>query len=421
MALKKYKLPYGKEYLEFSVEESHVRQVMLPNKVEPLSKPVEAIKEVLRNPIGSPPLKEVVKSGESVAIIVNDITRLTKSDVFLPLIVDELNLAGVNDDDIKIVFSTGTHQEQTFEEQETIVGKKLAKRIKMYDHKCDEDENHVLVGTTSRGNKVLVNKIVAEADHIILTGGVILHLLAGYGGGRKAILPGVCHRSTIDYNHKFMFDPNSTDGQLKGNPCHEDMYEACSFVNPSFLLNVVLDENKDIVGVVGGHWEKAHKEGCKIVDKLYKVKLEEKVDIVVASCGGFPKDIEFRQAHKGQENAYKVIKEGGMVIFAAQCTYLHGDASFYEWMLKYPSHVEMEEELKRKYQVGPHKAYWVAKLASIAKTHLLSDMPYDMVENLMMVPIKSIEDALKIGYRKYGDNPSICIMPYASYTLPVVD
>ncbi|MFZ7101070.1 MAG: nickel-dependent lactate racemase [Peptococcaceae bacterium] len=421
MGLKTYKLSYGKKYLEFSVEEKHVKQVMLPNKVRPLADPVEAIQKALKQPIGSPPLQNLVKSGENVVIVVNDITRLTKSDIFLPLIITELNQAGISDECIKIIFSTGTHQPQTFAEQKAVVGEKIAQRIKMYDHKCDEDDEHVYVGTTGRGNKVLVNKMVAEADHVILTGGIILHLLAGYGGGRKAILPGVCHRSTIDYNHKFMFDPNSADGVLKGNPCHEDMYEACSFVKPSFLLNVILDENKDIVGVVGGNWDKAHTEGCKIVDRLYKVKLREKVDIVIASCGGFPKDIEFRQAHKGQENAYKVIKEGGMVIFAAECPYKHGDKSFYDWMIKYPSHREMEAELRRKYQVGPHKAYWVAKLASRAKTHLISGMDDEMVENMMMVPVKNLEEALKIGYEKYGSHPSICIMPYASYTLPVLE
>ncbi|MGI6226094.1 MAG: nickel-dependent lactate racemase [Peptococcales bacterium] len=422
MTLNQYQLPYGKSFLNFSIEEEHVQQVLMPNKVMKLKDPKQEIINALRRPIDSLPLKEIVKPGETVIIVVNDITRLTRSEVFLPLIIDEINEAGIPDDQIKIIFSTGTHKPQTFEEQESIVGPEIAQRIAMYDHKCDEDENHVYVGTTSRGNKVLINKMVMEADRIIITGGTNLILNAGYSGGRKAIFPGVCHRSTIDFNHKFMFDsPLATDGVLDGNPIHEDMIEGCRFVNPDFMLNVILDEDKDIVGVVAGHWEKAHREGCKIVDKIYKVELKEKADIVIASCGGFPKDIDFRQAHKGQENAYKAMKPDGMVILAAQCPHGHGDSTFYDYMIKYPCHLEMERQLKEKFQVGPHKAFWVARLASLGKTYLVSEMSEEVVKNLMIHPVKSIEEALKIGYEKYGDNPSICFMPYASFTLPVID
>ena len=171
---------------------------------------------------------------------VNDITRLTKSEVFVPIIIEELNRAGIPDKDITILFANGLHKAMTEGEMQRIIGEEIYGRVNIVQHD-GVNGDFTLVGTTSRGNKVYINKVVTDADRVILTGGIILHHLAGYGGGRKNIIPGVAHQETIFFNHRMMVDPRAEAGNIEGNPIHEDVMEACGLVEPDFLFNVILD------------------------------------------------------------------------------------------------------------------------------------------------------------------------------------
>src|SRR5262245_6143364 len=177
----------------------------------------------------------------------------------------------------------------------------------------------VTLGTTSFCNVVKINRRVWEADRIILTGEIIYHLIAGYSGGRKSLVPGVAGVRTTTFNHRMIFDPRCRPGLLDGNPAHEDLLEGCRMADPDFLVNVVLNPEGRLVRVVAGHYELAHREGCHTVDEMLRTELNEPYDLIIASAGGHPVDIDLRQAHKGLENACLALKPAGDILFYAEC------------------------------------------------------------------------------------------------------
>ena len=220
------------------------------------------------------------------------------------------------------------------EEQRRIVGEEVARRIALYDHDCRDRENLVALGRTSRGNEVWINRRVYEADRVILTGEIIYHQIAGYSGGRKSLVPGVAGAETTTFNHQLILDPNCRPGILEGNPAHEDLLEACRMFEPDFLLNVVLSPSGGWVRVVAGHYDLAHRAGCETVDQMCRIPIGQPYDLVLASAGGFPLDIDLRQAHKGMENAARALRPGGVLVYFAECREGTGSAAIEEMVEK---------------------------------------------------------------------------------------
>src|SRR6266567_1083702 len=366
-------LPYGKTHLPVSIPGDR----LLPRPADAALDETRAVLDALDHPIGTAPLREIAHPGERVAIIVNDITRLTRTDLFLPPIVNTLNDAGVPDGDIFIVFALGIHRQQTEDERRQIVGEEIYSRIRCFDHVCTDDANLVEIGTTSFGNRVEINCEVWEADRIILTGEIIYHLIAGYSGGRKSLVPGVAGFRTTTFNHRMIFDPDCRAGKLDGNPAHEDLLEACRLAEPDFLVNVVLSPDGSLIRVAVGHYDLAHREGCRVVDQMFRVEIDASYDLVVASAGGFPLDIDLRQAHKGLENACQSLRPGGSILFYAECPKGAGIRSFEDYVRRYRDDFEMQEALGREFVVGGHKAYWVARLGRIYRVHLVSGLGSD--------------------------------------------
>ena len=200
----KYPLKYGKTVTEVEIPAEEVIEVIEPTDFQPkFEDPVQIIRHALANPIGTPPLGQIVQLGEKVVVTVNDITRLTKSEIFVPIIIEELNGAGIPDQDITILFANGLHKQMTEVEMQRIIGPDIYARVNILQHD-GINSDFTFVGTTSRGNDVYINRAVTDADRVILTGGIILHHLAGYGGGRKNIIPGVARQDSIFFNHRMM-------------------------------------------------------------------------------------------------------------------------------------------------------------------------------------------------------------------------
>lgn len=412
-------LRYGRSTRSLRIPDGVPYDTLAPNDVPPVTEPQAAILAALRDPIGTPPLREIVHPGERVAVLVNDVTRLVHSDVFLPVLIDELNSAGVPDENIFIVFALGIHRKQTPEEQRAIVGENIARRIRLMDHDCFDRDQLVNIGRTSFGNEVWVNRRVYDADRVILTGEIIYHLIAGYSGGRKSLIPGVAGAETTTFNHKFILDPRSRSGLLDGNPAHEDLLEACKLFDPDFLLNVILNPQGELVDVVAGHYDAAHRAGCKTVDRIYGVQLDEPYDVVVAAAGGFPVDIDLRQAHKGLENAARALRPGGTLIYFAECPDGAGIRAFEDWVAKYKSSEEMAVALHRNFVVGGHKAYWVVRLGEQARIHLVSGLPDSFVRQCHLIPTPEPEVTLQNTIAAANGRLRIAFMPYANFTLPV--
>lgn len=409
-----FDIPYGKTRLKVRA----AGDLLAPRGMDaPIPDEAAAVLAALERPIGTPPLREIVKPGERVAIVVNDITRLTRTDLLLPPIVDALNAAGVADGDMFIVFALGIHRPQTEQERRLIVGDAIYDRIRCFDHISTDDANLVEIGVTSFGNIVEINREVWEADRIILTGEIIYHLIAGYSGGRKSLVPGVAGFRTTTFNHRMIFDPNCRSGKLEGNPAHEDLLEACRMVDPDFLVNVVLSPEGKLVRVVAGHYERAHREGCRTVDEMLRVDVDEPYDLIVASAGGFPLDIDLRQAHKGLENACQALKPGGAILFYAQCPNGAGIQAFEDYIWRYRDDIEMRAALERDFVVGGHKAYWVARLGRTFRVYLVSELDANFVRKCGYKSVAAAEHQAVLE-ELLSHAERVALAPYAGFTLP---
>ncbi len=393
---------------------------ILPRPVEFLADEPAAVRYALEHPVGTAPLRQIARPGERVAIVVNDITRLTRTDLILPPMVDTLNAAGIPDRDIFIVFALGIHRRQTDQERRLILGPEIFARIRSFDHIATDDASLVEIGVTSFGNVVEINREVWEADRIILTGEIIYHLIAGYSGGRKSLVPGVAGARTTTFNHRMIFDPRCRSGLLDGNPAHEDLLEACRLADPDFLVNVVLSPEGKLAGVAAGHFDLAHREGCRLVDRMLRADLEAPYDLVIASAGGFPLDIDLRQAHKGLENACQALRPGGSILFYAECPSGAGISSFEEYVRRYRDDAEMRAALEREFVVGGHKAYWIARLGRLYDVHLVSGLDPEFVRRCHFTPVTPAdhEKALDDLLRRAGPAARVALIPYAGFTLP---
>jgi lactate racemase len=410
---------YGCEERNISLAPGLVYDTLLPQSLSPLDDRSAAVRAALANPIGTPPLSQILHRGERVAILVNDITRLVHSEVFLPVLIDEINACGIPDNDIFIVFALGLHRQQTPEEQRQIVGEEVARRLALFDHDSRDRQNLVPLGRTSRGNEIWINRRVYEADQVILTGEIIYHQIAGYSCGRKSLVPGVAGAETTTFNHQLLLDPNCRPGLLEGNPAHEDLLEACRKFEPDFLLNVVPSPSGGWVRVVAGHYDLAHRAGCETVDQMCRIPIAGPYDLVLASAGGFPLDIDLRQAHKGMENAAAALRPGGALVYFAECREGAGSAAIEEWVEKFSSAHQMEKELRKGFVVGAHKAFWLARLGERVKVLLVSKLPEAFVKKCHLHPASDPEGAVASELRRLGENARIAYIPSAGITLPV--
>lgn len=410
-------LPFGSSVLQLPVE----AEPIAPPETAPVADETAAIQRALDHPIGSPPLASVVNPGETVVIVVNDITRLARSDIFLPPIVGTLNRGGVPDSDISIVFALGTHRAQSEAEQRSIVGEGIHRRIRVYDHDGANEADLVEVGKTSFGNRVEINRRVASAGRIILTGEIIFHQIAGYSGGRKSLVPGVAGNRTTTFNHRMVLDPRCRAGVLTGNPAHEDMLEGCRLVGPDFLVNWVLSPAGQVLHVTAGHVEQAHLEGCRAADRILRTPIGQPYDMVIASAGGTPLDIDLRQAHKGMENACAALRPGGSLYYYAECGDGFGSAKLEQYLKTYGSAAEMENALRRNFVVGGHKALWLARLGERYDVHLVTNLDPEIAGRCGFQAVRPAEHEQCLMELLRRKSPRrVAVMPHAGFTAPAL-
>jgi nickel-dependent lactate racemase len=301
-----------------------------------------------------------------------------------------------------------------------MVSPDVARRIKMYNNNAKDLAEFTHVGTTSRGNAVYFQTRVVEADHIICTGSIVYHFFAGFGGGRKAMLPGVAAYETIRRNHALMLEPGAGLGRLKGNPVYEDQIEGVEMRRPSFLLNVVLNERKEFLKIFAGDYIQAHLEACKFVEEISGTAIPQPADLVIASCGGYPKDINVYQLQKTMDNAWMAVREGGVVIILGECAEGVGSELYLQWMQEYKTPERIEEKIRSDFAVGGHKAYAVTRLMKKAQFILVSGLDSSLARTLHFTAAKDMSEALQIALAKLGSNPRIFLMPQGSLTVPIM-
>ena len=430
--MKTFEFSYGKGMQTVDLPEEHIIYDLHGKEVSVEADIAAAALKALRDPIDSKPLADIVRPGDKIAIVVSDETRLCYTDQFLPVIIAELNANGIPDSDIDIVIATGTHRAQTPEEDILVLGEEMVKRFRIHQHDCRDKENLVYKGTTSRGNKVYINKIVANADKIIATGAVTLHPMAGFGGGRKAIVPGVAGLETINHNHVLALaekpgdgcNPNVTTAKLEGNPFHEDLTECVEFVNPDFLVDIVLTSDGGLYEVVAGNWKTAFYKGCKDLLEISGIPITELADVVIASGGGYPKDINLYQGTKTHMNVEMAVKPGGIAIIMLECPDIKEPAVFTDWLIK-SNLRKTEQEVRDNFYMAAFVAYKSRCIIEAHTVYLVTRKEnFDFVRQTGQIPVETVAEAWKLAQEKLAaegkKDYTITLMGHAPVTLPVL-
>jgi nickel-dependent lactate racemase len=373
------------------------------------------ISEALNNPVGSPPLKEIAKNKNNAVILISDRSRLSPSHLFLSDIVNQLNSAGIEDSHIKIIVALGMHRKQTQKELMELAGESIYQRVEVLNHSADP-QDCVHLGITSHGTPIEINHHVVQADLRIATGNIEPHRLAGMSGGVKALIPGVASSNCIEHNHALSQKFKTVPGDIH-NPVHQDMEEGLQFISINYLLNVIVDHNRDIMGAVSGNVIEAHRAGIELAKKCFFVPVSDRYDFVLASPGGFPKDLQLYQAIKTLQNAASITKLGGSILFTAKCEELFGNGIFQYWVETMGEAVEIVQRLKEKFVLGAHKIEHIYEVTKNHKVYLHSDVPESLIELLGFHPVHDVQSTLE----ELTENINrIAVMPHGAITFPQI-
>jgi len=413
-----FNLGYGDRTVSVSLPDKQVLDVLYPyNNPDKKFSEKSIIEKALCSPIGTKRLCELVHPKQKIVIITSDHTRPMPTSTILPYILKELFLVGVKESDITVIFASGSHRKPTEAERLKIVGEEFYSKIKCIPSNNDDV---IYLGTTSRGTPVEIMRAVVDADIRICLGNIEFHYFAGFSGGCKALLPGVASLNTIKCNHSLMMDSRSYTGNVEDNPVRLDLEEGATFCPPTFLFNVVLNEHKKIEYAVSGDYIKAHRVGCSYLRKTYLCPLHEEADIVIASMGGAPKDLNLYQAQKAIDNAFHAVKKGGIIVLIASCQEGFGEKTFEKWIREAKNHNELIERLRNDFQLGGHKAAAIAKVLNKAEIFLFSEMKDSDVNQAFINPIHDLQYSIDTIIKSMKCSPKICVMPFAGSTLPIV-
>ena len=390
----KLQIPYGSRLIDVDIEGKLLEHEgsIDRSKTQPKDLDVERIRHALQNPIGTKKLREIIdrKKDAKIVIVVDDHTREAPTVKMLDAIIEEIEEK--YKEHITLLVACGTHTPPTEEDLQRILGKHY-QQFNLEIHDCDA-KDQVFVGTTSRGTPVMLNRSYVEADVKILTGDITLHYYAGFGGGRKSIVPGISSRETIQRNHALLLDDRAKTANIKDNPVHLDMTEAASFAPPDFVINTVADSSGNLVDAYAGEMNSVLLTGAEVMKKLSSIETDL-FDVLVVSAGGFPKDRNLYQATKAIENCYRAVVPGGTLILVAECREGIGDPYFEEWMNKYAAYKDAADAIRTNFVLGGHKAFYMRKTMKRVHLAIVSELDTKMLNRWGIKGYKSLREALK--------------------------
>ena len=391
-------LRYGSTFIPFEYDTDRFDVLSAPGD-SPALTDVE-LGERLDSPIGTARLEEIVESGESVLIVVPDATREAGAGQIVNLLVRRLIANGTAPYDIRVIVATGIHRKVTQAEKDRMLTPFITQRIKVLDHDPRDIARLVRLGETSGGIAVELNKALIEHDRVILVGGINFHYFAGFTGGRKLVCPGLASRSTVAATHKLAFACERLDrrsgvgtGLLDGNAVHEAFVEAASTVEVSFCVSSIVDAAGEVTGLYCGDLAESHRAACEAFAAANTIEITEKRDLVIASCGGDPHDLNMIQAHKTLEAASKACTDGGTMILLAECRDGLGRDDFLRWFEAAGSS-ELATRLCEKYQVNGQTAWSLLRKAERFDVRLVSALPAGAAERMRLTPMQSLARAV---------------------------
>jgi nickel-dependent lactate racemase len=415
-----YSLPYGKKTLDFILPDSLPVDWIAPAPVPGETQPLSAVENALVHPVDGNGL-EKFRGAKSASIAVNDKTRPVPLHLLLPPLLQQLQDLGVPREEITLFFATGTHTPLTEQEMLALLPPALSGGYKLVTHDCDNLANLVSLGMTKRGTPVLCSKSFLQAEIRIVTGNIEPHHFAGFSGGVKSFAIGLAGRQTINRNHSLLLDPCSRTGEFEENPLRQDIEEIGRMGKVDFALNAVLNEHKDIVKVFSGSPSAVMEAGVPFARQVCQTPTHGPYDLVIASVGGHPKDINLYQAQKALTHAAMLTRDGGVVILVGACPEGSGCKGFESLMAAATSPAEVLEKFDRvNFEVGPHKAFQFARELVRIHVILVSEIPEDLVAKLLLVPAKSPADAIRLALEFLPTTVRTAILPRAINTIPLI-
>ncbi|MGD0228786.1 MAG: nickel-dependent lactate racemase [Syntrophorhabdales bacterium] len=410
-------LKYGRDVIPF--EPPGAWTVSVVDHGRPAARPFEeTLLAALEAPYDSVPFEEWV-ARRDLLVIVSDVTRYTGAEKLLPELMGTFLKKARR---VRVLFALGNHRKQTEAEQRALVSDSVYKAVPCVDHDCFDEHALSPIGVTPSGLDVALNSLVLEADATLVTGAISFHYLAGFGGGRKCIIPGIAAYQTILDAHKRVFNKDkpgkherAQTGILEGNPMHEAIMEGIELVKkPLFLINTIFDDERRLLNIFAGDIKTSHEAGCAWYHAHFSTTVAQKADVAVVSVGGYPKDIDFIQSHKALEHARHAVKDGGTIILLGKCEDGLGNRYFLPWF-DYPSIEAMEPRVKEADKVYAQTAYSTRMKAERYRIMLVSDLPGDEVRKMGMAPRRTLEEA--VASLPQGREMLCHIMPEGSKTL----
>jgi len=403
-------LPYGDEEILLDIPDEKLIGVYAPQERAGVPDLGAEVARALSSPIDSPRLSELARGGRSAAVVVDDVTRFVPSRDLVGPVLEELSAGGIAPEDVTVIVATGLHRDLTGEELAPITGDLP---VTVVNHDARDEDELISVGETSLGREIRINRTFMEADVKVLTGDVEYHQFCGYGGGAKSVYPGLADAGSIEHNHSMMDLEGTGPGRIDGNPVRQEIEEVGRLAGIDFVLDVVMNSQKEVVRACAGEASQVVREGARLVDEMYRVEVPAAADLVIASPGGYPKDIELYQSQKAVAAGRRVVKKGGAIAVLAECREGHGSDLFDQWMTEAHDISEIFERIRKKFIMGGHKAYQFARDIAWADVHLMSGLPPDKVRDYFMHPLAGADDV----HHLIDHATSIIALPQATMTL----
>jgi nickel-dependent lactate racemase len=403
-------LNYGLGKITLSLPDTNLSGILRPAPTQGLTDVPLAVTRALEHPVKSPPLKDLLlaRRPKNVLVILSDHTRVIPHySRILEALCDQLAQTQVDCKKIRALIATGSHRAPACEEREEMYGTKMYDQLNLYAHDCDQ--GCISVGNVN-GREIELNEMLLTSEFTIATGKITPHYLAGFSGGRKAVMPGCAARETIARNHALVALGQNAPGKLEGNPIHREMEKAAALARIDFLLNVVPTPDGEIAGVFAGHWQQAWLEGTELCRKVWSAKFDKPADCVIASAGGHPLDIDLYQMQRILNNVAAAVKPGGTIVLVGQCPEGVGQKDFGRWMKKYPA-AEIIQTPQDQITAEAHRAYATAQVMQKCRVCLVSGMDPALVEKMQFKSLPDLNAAVEYLRERHGKDFSCYVVP----------
>jgi lactate racemase len=412
----KVNIPFGKSTQIFSDESIKIMDLILPKREEPVTEPIQAVKDSFEHPVGQVKIS-LDLSIKKIGIGVNDTTRPIPNSVLFPPLLDFFHQRGTKKENISFFIASGTHQQASINENEQIFPDWIIKEYAIHRHDCDDARNLEFLGSTSRNTPIYINKDFFHKDIKIVVGNIEPHHFMGYSGGSKSAAIGLAGRETIRVNHSFLMNPESNIGSYETNPTRMDLEEIGDKIDITAALNVVLNSDKRIVKVFWGNARSVMKAGIPFSRNVCQKKVGREYDLVITSPGGYPKDINLYQSQKAITHVCQIAKEKGTIILVAECSQGLGSQEFENYLRQFSSlNAVIEAFRNMKFEIGPHKAYQLATQAVRNRIIVVSSLKPHIIRKTHLEYAPSISTAMKMAVEN-SSIQSVAIVPFATNTM----